>query len=70
MRSRFTALFGAAVLLAGCAGMGPPQPPFIDAFSNLYNQSSAGVPADVPITLGQPIGIIFSDNVETYFQNE
>jgi len=68
MKAPFAALLGAAVLLAGCAGSGPPQPPFTDAFSHLYNQPSTAVPADVPVAVTQPLGIIFTDNVETYFQ--
>jgi len=54
------------VLLAGC-GSPPPVPVFSDAFKGIYNQSSASVPADVPVMVQQPVGIIFSDNVEAWF---
>ena len=37
-----------------------------DAFKGIYNQSSAGVPANVPVTMTPPVGVIFSENVETY----
>ena len=56
-----------ALALAGCAG--PPAPVYGDAFKGLYNQSSASVPQDKPVTLQRPVGIMFSDNVEAYFQH-
>ncbi len=56
---------GLAALLAGCTGPAPPT--FSDAFKGLYDQSAASVPADVPVSVQQPVGIIFSDNVEAYF---
>jgi hypothetical protein len=60
-------LAAAALALGACAG--PPAPAFNpDAFKGIYNQSSASVPADVPVTVQTPVGIIFSDNVETWFQ--
>ncbi len=57
-----------AVLLTGCAATNPPLPVYTDPFSNLVNQSSAGVPVDKPMTPELPIGLILSDNVETYVQ--
>lgn len=60
-------LLAAALALAGC-GSGPPPPTYGDAFQGLYNQSAADVPADAPISMPQPVGIIFSENVEKYFQ--
>jgi len=56
---------GLILSLAGCSG--PPPPTYSDAFKGIYNQSSTSVPANVPATVQQPVGIIFSDNVETYF---
>ena len=54
-----------ASALAACNA--PPPPIFSDAFKGLYNQSAASVPADVPVSVQPPVGIIFSDNVEAYF---
>jgi hypothetical protein len=57
---------GVVATLVACTG--PPPPTYSsDAFKGLYNQNSASVPADVPVSVQQPVGIIFSDNVETYF---
>jgi small nuclear ribonucleoprotein (snRNP)-like protein len=52
--------------LGGCANSGPPLPTYDDAFKGLYNQSSTTVPADVPVRVQHPVGIILSDNVEAY----
>jgi hypothetical protein len=66
MTRKLIAVLGAVATLTACAG--PPPPTYSsDAFKGIYNQSSASVPADVPISVQQPVGIIFSDNVETYF---
>ena len=54
--------------LGGCASSGPPAPEYGDAFSGLYNQSSTSVPSDVPVTVQQPVAIIFSDNFEKWFK--
>jgi hypothetical protein len=63
---KLIAAFGVVSTLVACTG--PPPPSYSsDAFKGLYNQSSASVPADAPISVQQPVGIIFSDNVETYF---
>ena len=57
----------APIVLSGC-GSGPPPPAYKDAFTNLYRgTATASVPADAPVTITQPVGIIFSDNVEAYF---
>jgi hypothetical protein len=61
----FAALCFVAMALGGC-GSGPPQPPFNDAFAGLYNRSAATVPAEVPVRLSRPLGVILSDNVEAY----
>ena len=58
----------ASLVLASCAGSGPPQPTYGDAFTGLYNQSSTAVPADAPVTVRQPVAIIFSNNVEKWFR--
>ena len=60
----------AVLALAGCAagGNGPPPPAYADAFSGLYNQSAAAVPADAPVQVQQPVAILFSNNVEKWFQ--
>ena len=51
--------------LEACTG--PPPPTYsADAFKGIYNQSSASVPANAPATVQPPVGIIFSENVETY----
>jgi len=55
-----------ALMLALSACTGPPPPPQTDAFQNIYNQSAAGVPSNVPMTLGQPVAFITSENVERY----
>ncbi len=61
------ALLVASLALASCSG--PPAPTYGDAFKGLYNQSSASVPQDKPVAAYAPVGIIFSDNVEAYFQH-
>jgi len=64
MITRLRALGAVVLLLAGCAGPPPPKP--VDAFQGLLNMSSASVPTDAAVTMGQPIGFITSDNVENY----
>lgn len=63
-----------ALLIAlswACASQGapPPAPTYGDAFKGLYNQSAAAVPVDVPVTVQEPLAIIFSDNFELWFQH-
>jgi hypothetical protein len=65
MLRKLTAVSFIAASLAGCAG--PPPPNYSDAFKGIYNRNSASVRADVPVSVQQPVGIIFSDNVEAYF---
>ncbi len=62
---KIIALCFTALILVGC-GSGPPLPPYNDAFKGLYNQSGTAVPADVAIQIQRPVGVILSDNVETY----
>jgi len=64
MITRSTIALVALLTLAACAG--PPPPPQVDAFQGILNMSSAAVPADVPMTLGQPVGFITSENVERH----
>jgi hypothetical protein len=59
----------ASLVLAGCAGTGPPPPTYGDAFKGIYNQSAAAVTADAPVTVQQPLAILFSENVEAWFQH-
>ena len=63
---KLVAAYLIVLALSGCAGSGPPLPTYEDAFKGLYNQSAAAVPADVPVRLQHPVGIILSDNVEAY----
>lgn len=62
-------LIGLSILcatLAACAG--PPPPTYnTDAFKGILNQSAAAVPADVPVTMQHPVGIILGDNFELWF---
>ena len=56
-----------AASLSACAG--PPLPTYnSDAFKGIYNQNSAAVPADVPVSVQHPVGIILSDNFEIWFK--
>jgi len=64
MVRKLAALLGLVLVLDACTG--PPAPPQTDAFQNIYNQSSAGVPANAPMTLGQPVAFIVSENVERH----
>jgi hypothetical protein len=65
---RLFVLVSLCVALAGCAG--PPPPTFnTDAFKGVYNQNSASVPADVPVRVQHPVGIILSDNFEIWFKS-
>jgi hypothetical protein len=50
-------------------GAPPPAPTYGDAFKGLYNQSAAAVPVDAPVTVQEPLAIIFSDNFELWFQH-
>jgi hypothetical protein len=65
MMRRVLVLAGLLASLGACAGI-PPPVYSADAFKGIYNQSSAGVPANVPVTVTAPVGVIFSENVETY----
>src|SRR3981189_195663 len=56
-----------ALALTGC-GTPIPPPAYTDAFQGLVNQSAATVPADRPVTVRQPLGLIFSDNLELYLR--
>jgi hypothetical protein len=65
MIRKLMALAGLAVALGACTG--PPPPTYsADAFKGIFNQNSASVPANAPATMTPPVGIIFSENVETY----
>ena len=65
MIRKLMALAGLAVALEECTG--PPPPTYsADAFKGIFNQNSASVPANAPATVTPPVGIIFSENVETY----
>jgi len=64
MKTRIAAALALTLALAGCAG--PPPPAQVDAFDGILNMSSAAVPADVPMTLAQPVGFITSENVERH----
>jgi hypothetical protein len=56
-----------AATLAACAG--PPPPTYnTDAFKGIYNQNAAAVPADLPVTVQHPVGVILSDNFEIWFK--
>ncbi len=56
---------GLCVLLSGC---GAPPPLYGDPFLHLVDQRSATVPIDQPVKVEQPLGLIFSDNVELYLK--
>lgn len=58
---------GAAFALSACAAAAPPLV-YSDPFHSLLNQSSTTVPKDAPVRIQAPVGLIFSDNVETWFQ--
>src|SRR4029077_1162194 len=65
MIRKLMALAGLVVALEACSG--PPPPTYsADAFKGIFNQNSASVPANAPATMTPPVGIIFSENVETY----
>jgi hypothetical protein len=64
MMTRLMTMLALTAALAACAG--PPPPPQVDAFANILNMSSTAVPVDAPMTLGQPVGFITSENVEHY----
>ena len=65
--TRCAALIALSWALASHAA-GPPAPAWGDAFKGLYNQSAAAVPVDAPVTVQEPLAIIFSDNIELWFQ--
>jgi hypothetical protein len=64
MTTRLIAILALTAALGACAG--PPPPPQVDAFANILTTSSTAVPADVPVTMGQPVGFITSENVERH----
>jgi hypothetical protein len=70
LRAAWAKAFGGVILaasLAACAG--PPPPTYnTDAFKGIYNQNAASVPADVPVTVQHPVGVILSDNFEIWFK--
>jgi hypothetical protein len=59
-------LAGVGLLLSLDACTGPPPPKMVDAFTNVYNGSSAAVPANAPVVVQEPVGPIFSENVEAH----
>lgn len=65
MIKKALALAGLVLTLGACTG--PPPPTYsADAFKGIYNRNSTSVPADAPVTVTAPVGVIFSENVETY----
>ena len=68
MPFKLMAALGLAFFLCACAGSGPQPPGHVDAFTNLYKQNATTVPADVPVVVQQPVGVIFSDNFESWFK--
>ena len=65
MIKKTLALAGLVLTLGACTG--PPPPTYsADAFKGIYNRNSTSVPADAPVTVTAPVGVIFSENVETY----
>lgn len=64
MTKKLLALAGLVLVLDGCTG--PPPPPQVDAFQGIFNASSTAVPANVAVTLTQPLGYMTSENVEKY----
>ena len=58
------ALTGLSLVLGACNA--PPPPKMVDAFANLYNGNAAAVPANVPVTVQPPVGVMFSENVEAH----
>jgi hypothetical protein len=61
------AALAVVLTFAGCATPAPP-PAYTDAFQGLLNQSSTTVPPDKPVAVRQPLGLIFSNNVEVYLK--
>lgn len=66
MKRRTLLVNGLALGLVGCANPNPPMPAQLDAFQGIYKATAASVPADKPVTLAQPVGLITSENVERY----
>ena len=65
MIRKLLALSGLLLTLDACTG--PPPPKMVDAFTDLYTaSSSASVPANAPVTVTPPVGLIFSENVEAH----
>lgn len=67
-RTRFNPLaFFTATLFAvtACAPIEPPK--YVDPLARLYNAPASSVPADVPVKLQEPIGLVTSENGEQFF---
>ena len=64
MIRKMLALAGLVLTLDACTG--PPPTYSADAFKGIYNRNSNSVPTDAPVTVTAPVGVIFSENVETY----
>ena len=64
MISKISALAALVLLAAACTG--PPPPKTVDAFKDVYNGNSAAVPANAPVTVQAPVGLIFSENFEAH----
>ena len=59
----------AVFALAGCDAFTPPPPPaYTDPFAGLLDKSSASAPSDRAVAVRQPLGVLFSNNVETYLE--
>ena len=66
MKNWFGMFLGFGLTLAGCATVPPPT--YKEPFSGILNMKAASVPADQPVNVAMPMGIIFTDNVEAYLK--
>ncbi len=65
MIRKLLALLSLGAALAACTG--PPPPSNTQAFEGVLNGvDPAAVPSDVPMSLGQPVAFMTSNNIENY----
>ncbi|MBL8710003.1 MAG: hypothetical protein JNL25_12480 [Rhodospirillaceae bacterium] len=52
--------------LSACVNVPPPT--YKEPFAGILNINAASVPTDQAVNVGLPMGVIFTDNVETYLK--
>lgn len=64
MRHWFLLFMGLS--LSACVSVPPPT--YKEPFAGILNINASSVPSDQAVSVGLPMGVIFTDNVETYLK--